>query len=84
MVPDTPTKTSWPRRRRKNSCRLDGPFGKRDQEAVRCFMRDCLAPLLAEEFLRHRDAADAKNAVQQQENFAASLQEGGQTDRESH
>jgi len=47
-------------------------------------MRDCLAPLLAEEFLRHRDAADAKNAVQQQENFAASLQEGGQTDRESH
>jgi hypothetical protein len=70
--------------RRKNSCRLGGPFGDPDQEAVRSFMRECLVPLLAEEFLRHRELAGAKVTVQQQTNFGTPMQEGGSTDRDSY
>ena len=72
------------RRPRKNSCRLVGPIGDADQEAVRCFLRECLAPLFAEEFFRMRDAAAAKNTLQAETDFQIRRQGGGQTDRESH
>ena len=81
-VAGTGTRTPSPTRQRKNSCRLLGPIGEPDYEALRSFIRECLVPLLAEEFLRQRDVAE-KNTVQRQVNFQTPRQGGGQTDRDS-
>jgi hypothetical protein len=40
---------------RKGAYRLALPAGEANPKAVRSFMRECLVPLLAEEFLRRRD-----------------------------
>jgi hypothetical protein len=41
---------------RKGACRLALPEGKPHPDAVRSFMLDCLVPLLADEFLKRREA----------------------------
>ena len=81
-VPDIWTKSRSSTRQRKNSCRLVGPFVNPDQEAVRRFMKECLVPLLAEEFLSQRDAA-AENTVPQQTDFQPLRQETGPTDHKN-
>jgi len=43
---------------RRGSPRIVLPASKPDMTAIRSFMRDCLIPILAQEFLRRRDAAE--------------------------
>jgi hypothetical protein len=42
--------------------RLELPVGEPDPEVLRKFMRECLVPLLAEEFLSRRSDAEAKES----------------------
>jgi hypothetical protein len=42
--------------------RLEVPVGEPDPEVLRVFMRECLVPLLAEEFLSRRSDAEAKES----------------------
>lgn len=42
---------------RLNQLRLELPTGAPNLDALRAFMRECLAPLLAEEFVRRRQSA---------------------------
>lgn len=42
---------------RKGTYRLSRPVVEHHPEAVLSFMRDCLVPLLADEFLRRRESA---------------------------
>jgi hypothetical protein len=42
--------------------RMELPVGEPDPEILRVFMRECLVPLLAEEFLSRRSVAEAKES----------------------
>ena len=44
-------------RSRKRSTKIVLPTQPTNTEAIRAFMLDCLVPILAQEFLRQRDAA---------------------------
>jgi hypothetical protein len=44
---------------RKGNPRIALPVKKTNIDAVRSFMLECLAPLLAEEFLRHQSHAES-------------------------
>ena len=58
--------TSAPEFRRaecgKRGHRLELPVGEPHPEVLRTFMRECLLPLLAEEFLSRRSDAQAKES----------------------
>jgi hypothetical protein len=42
--------------------RLELPVGEPDPQVLRAFMRECLVPLLAEEFLNRRADAEARDS----------------------
>ena len=64
---------------RKGSHRLVIPVGDPDTPAVHAFMIECLVPLLAEEFLKRRDAtlSQAFSAPARKPTFRALGKEGG-------
>jgi hypothetical protein len=65
---------------RKNTHRLEFPSGEPNLDAVRALVKECLVPMLAEEFLRCRRAA-VKPAVSEvtlnDPTFKAFDREGG-------
>ena len=62
---------------RKNSYQLVMPTGEPDRDALRSFMFDCIVPLLAEEFLRRREAAAAIAVNRDKQTYQLWGKEGG-------
>lgn len=48
---------------KRGAARLEMPVGKPSREFLLSFVRECLAPLLAEEFLRTRRSIQPEGAV---------------------
>ena len=71
-----PASRTAPHRTRscKRSPQIVLPTQPTNTEAVRAFMRDCLVPILAQEFLRRRDeAAQTANTVNGHQPISQSL-----------
>jgi hypothetical protein len=64
---------------RKSSRAVVLPVGDPDTPTVRAFMLECLVPLLAEEFLKRRDAALSQSfsAIPRKPSFGPLGEEGG-------